>query len=43
VIEVINDFMKHAHLKNIKVEIKKSQVKKDHQLIASTKEKLLPV
>jgi MFS superfamily sulfate permease-like transporter len=43
VIEVINDFMKHAHLKNIKVQIKKSQVKKDHQLIAPTKEKLLPV
>ena len=34
VIEVINHFMKHAHLKNIKVEIKKSQAKKDHQLIA---------
>jgi MFS superfamily sulfate permease-like transporter len=43
VIEVINDFMKHAHLKNIKVEIKKSQVKKDQQLIAPVKEKLLPV
>ena len=43
VIEVINDFMKHAHLKNIKVEIKKSQAKKDHQLIAPTKEKLLHV
>jgi len=43
VIEVINDFMKHAQLKNIKVEIKKSHVKKDHQLIAPIKEKLLPV
>jgi len=31
VIEVINDFMKHAPLKNIKVEIRKSRIKKDHQ------------
>lgn len=40
VIEVINDFMKHAHLKKIKVEIKKSQIKKDHQLIAAYKNNL---
>lgn len=33
VIEVINDFLLHAHLKNIRVEIKKSQVKRNHQLI----------
>jgi MFS superfamily sulfate permease-like transporter len=43
VIEVINDFMKHAQLKNIKVEVKKSQVKKDHQLIIPAKEKLSTV
>ena len=35
VIEVINDFMHHAALKNIKVEIKKSSIKKDHQLITT--------
>lgn len=40
VIEVINDFMHHAHLKNIKVEIKKSQVKKYHQLIVESKENI---
>lgn len=40
VIEVINDFMHHAHLKNIKVEIKKSQVKRDHQLIVKHKENI---
>lgn len=32
IIEVINDFMQHAHLKNIKVEIKKSQNKPMHLL-----------
>ncbi|MEO6636623.1 MAG: SulP family inorganic anion transporter [Ginsengibacter sp.] len=31
VIEVINDFLKHAHLKNIKVEVKKSVQKTMHQ------------
>ncbi len=31
VIEVINDFLKHAHLKNIKVEVKKSVQKAMHQ------------
>ena len=36
VVEVINDFMKHASLKNIKVEIKKSQIKKDHQWLISS-------
>ncbi len=34
VIEVINDFMKHAHLKNIKVEIKKSAQKAMHHHFA---------
>lgn len=33
IIEVINDFLRHAHLKNIKVEIKKSSHKPVHQLI----------
>jgi len=33
VIEVINDFQHHAHLKNIRVEIRKSFYKKDHRLI----------
>lgn len=33
VIEVINDFLHHAHLKNITVEIKKSQQKSSHALI----------
>lgn len=33
VIEVINDFMRHAHLKNIRVEIKRSATKPMHQLI----------
>lgn len=42
VIEVINHFMKHATLKNIKAEIKKSQVKKDHQLVVSAQGELLP-
>ncbi|MEP7231037.1 MAG: SulP family inorganic anion transporter [Ginsengibacter sp.] len=34
VIEVINDFIKHAHLKNIKVEIKKSTQKSMHHHFA---------
>lgn len=34
VIEVINDFLRHAHLKNITVEIKRSANKPMHQLIA---------
>ena len=33
IIEVINDFLRHAHLKNIKVDIKKSSFKPLHQLI----------
>lgn len=33
VIEVINDFMRHAHLKQIRVEIKRSASKPMHQLI----------
>ncbi len=36
VIEVINDFMHHAHLKNIRVEIKRSANKPMHQLIEVT-------
>ncbi len=40
VIEVINDFMHHAHLKNIKVEIKKSQVKRNHQLFVNHRENI---
>ncbi len=35
VIEVINDFLKHAHLKNIKVEIKKSMHKQMHLLFSN--------
>jgi len=34
VIDVLNEFMHHAHLKNIKVEIKKSRFKALHQLIS---------
>ena len=34
VIDVINEFMKHASLKNIRVEIKKSQYKELHQLVS---------
>ena len=37
VIEVLNDFLKHAHLKNIKVEIKKSAVKPAHSLVTFKK------
>lgn len=33
IIEVINDFMKHAHIKNIQVEVKKSNFKSSHNLI----------
>lgn len=33
VIDVVNEFMHHAHLKNIKVEIKKSRFKALHQLV----------
>jgi MFS superfamily sulfate permease-like transporter len=33
VIEVINDFLQHAHLKNIKTEIKKNRGKANHQQI----------
>jgi MFS superfamily sulfate permease-like transporter len=33
VIDVINDFLYHAHLKNIRVEIKKSQFKSGHHLV----------
>jgi MFS superfamily sulfate permease-like transporter len=43
VAEVINDFMKHAPLKNIKVQIKKSNVKKHHRLVVQEKEELLAV
>ena len=32
VIEEVNNFMTHAHLKNIRVEIKVSQFKSDHAL-----------
>jgi MFS superfamily sulfate permease-like transporter len=33
IIDVVNEFLKHAHLKNIIVEIKKSRFKADHQLV----------
>ncbi len=33
VIEVVNDFLTHAHLKNIRVELKKSMLKPMHQLV----------
>lgn len=36
VIEVINDYLRHAHLKNIQVEIKKSIHKPVHQLFETT-------
>lgn len=36
IVEVINDFCKHAHLKNINVEIKKSMQKPTHILINSS-------
>jgi MFS superfamily sulfate permease-like transporter len=33
IIDVVNDFLQHAHLKNIIVEIKKSRFKAGHQLV----------
>jgi MFS superfamily sulfate permease-like transporter len=33
IIEVVNDYLRHAHLKNIKVEIKKSRLNIVHQLL----------
>ncbi len=33
IIDVVNEFLQHAHLKNIKVEIKKSRYKSRHQLV----------
>jgi carbonic anhydrase len=33
IIEELNNFMAHAHIKNIKVEVKKSAFKKMHLLI----------
>jgi MFS superfamily sulfate permease-like transporter len=33
IIDVVNEFLHHAHLKNIRVEIKKSRFKSVHQLI----------
>jgi len=33
IIDVVNDFLQHAHLKNILVEIKKSHFKSGHQLV----------
>jgi MFS superfamily sulfate permease-like transporter len=33
VIDVVNEFLRHAHLKNIKVEIKKNRFKAGHQLV----------
>ena len=43
IIEVINDFLRHAHLKNIKVEIKKSAHKPIHQLLGpETKDEITP-
>ncbi|HEY6901770.1 MAG TPA: STAS domain-containing protein, partial [Puia sp.] len=35
VIDVINEFMHHAHLKNIQVEIRKSQFKAAHQSVGA--------
>lgn len=40
VVEVINDFAKHAPLKNIKVEVKRSMMRPTHQLIAAKDEEL---
>jgi MFS superfamily sulfate permease-like transporter len=34
IVDVINDFMRHAHLKNIRVDIRKSLFKSAHQSIA---------
>lgn len=33
IIDVVNDFLQHAHLKNIRVEIKKSRLKSGHSLV----------
>jgi MFS superfamily sulfate permease-like transporter len=33
IIDVVNEFLHHAHLKNIRVEIKKSRYKSVHQLV----------
>ena len=33
VIDVVNEFLHHAHLKNIKVELKKSRYQSLHQLV----------
>jgi MFS superfamily sulfate permease-like transporter len=38
IIDTINEFMHHAHLKNIKVEVKKSTFKSLHQLVAGGEE-----
>jgi len=38
IIDVINEFLHHAHLKNIRVEIKKSQYKALHRLVNSEAE-----
>jgi len=35
VVDVINEFMHHAHLKNIRVEIRKSQYKTAHQAVGT--------
>lgn len=39
VVQVINDFLHHAHLKNIRVEIKKSSQKASHALIEDVETK----
>lgn len=33
IIDVVNEFLHHAHLKNIRVEIKKSSFKSGHQFL----------
>jgi MFS superfamily sulfate permease-like transporter len=38
IIDTINEFMHHAHLKNIKVEVKKSTFKSLHQLVVGGEE-----
>ncbi|HVM87521.1 MAG TPA: STAS domain-containing protein [Puia sp.] len=35
IIDVMNEFLHHAHLKNIRVEVKRSQFKILHQLVNS--------
>lgn len=35
VIEVINDFLLHAHLKNIRVDVRKNPNQKEHKLVSS--------